>query len=75
MCVYPLDILDNLLPLSGIERGTRLDGDDLLAIGESQLNPAGISRERKIEHIRVAIAAVILAGASNALIQKEPQFM
>ena len=35
------DLLDDLLPLSGIERRARLDGDDLLAVGESQLDPAG----------------------------------
>ena len=27
-----IDLLDNLRPLSGIERWTRLDGDDLLAV-------------------------------------------
>src|SRR6266404_2965267 len=46
-----LDLLDNLLPLSGIENRTSLDGDDPLAVGESQLDPAGRARERKIKRI------------------------
>jgi hypothetical protein len=66
-----LDLLDNLLPRNGIERRTRFDGDDLLAVGESQLDPAGGARERKLERIRIAIAAVILAGSSDALEQNE----
>jgi hypothetical protein len=61
------DLLDDLLPLSGIERRARLDGDDLLAVGESQLDPAGVARERKIERIRIAVAAVILTWLSDAL--------
>src|SRR5437660_10008334 len=67
-----LDLLDYLLPLSGIERRTRFDGDDLLAVGKSQLDPAGRARERKIERIRIAVTAVILAGSSEALDQNEP---
>src|SRR5258706_1012033 len=57
-----LDLFDNLLPLIGIECRTRLDGDDLLAVGKSQLDPAGRARKWKIKRIRVAVAAVILAG-------------
>src|SRR5882672_2331645 len=68
------DLLDDLLPLSGIERRARLDGDDLLAVGESQLDPAGGARERKIERIRIAVAAVILTWLSDALEQNEAQF-
>ena len=66
------DLLDNLLPLSGIECRTWLDGDDLLAVGEGQFDPAGIPRERKIKRIRIVVAAVILAGPSYALEQNEP---
>ena len=69
-----LDLLDNLLPRNGIERQTRLDGDDLLAVGESQLYPARSARERKIELVRIAVAAIILAWFSDALEQNEPQF-
>src|SRR5438128_10792464 len=67
-----LDVRDDLLPLSGIECRTRLDGDDLLAVGERQFDPAGRARKRQIERIRVAVAAVILAGLSDALEQNEP---
>src|SRR6266581_8856592 len=59
-----LDLLNNLVPLSGIERRARLDGDDLLAVRERQFDPAGGTRKRKIERIRIAVAAVILAGFS-----------
>ena len=68
------DLLDHLLPLSGVERRARLDSDDLLAVGESQLDPAGWARERKIERIRIAIAAVILTWLSDTLKQNEAQF-
>jgi hypothetical protein len=67
-----LDLPDNLLPLSGIERRTRLDGDDLLAVGERQFDLAGRSRQRKVERIRIAVAALILARPSDALDENKP---
>src|ERR1051325_812434 len=67
------DLVDHLLPLSAIERGARLDGDDLLAVGESQLDLAGGACEGKIEGIRIAVAAVILSWLSDALEQNEAQ--
>jgi len=66
-----LNLLDNLLPLNGIKRRTRLDGNYLLGGGEGELDPAGRARKRKIERIRIAVAAVILAGSSDALEQNE----
>ena len=68
------DLLDHLLPLSGIERHARLNGDDLLAVGKSQLDLTGWTRERQIERIRIAIVAVILTWLSDALEQNEAQF-
>src|SRR5215813_12182800 len=62
-----LDLLDNLSPLIGIERGSRLDGNNLLVIRETQLDLAGRAREWQIERIWITIASVILAGFSDAL--------
>jgi hypothetical protein len=41
-----LDLLDNLPPLSGIERRTRLNGDDLLAENVSSIRQEGPARGR-----------------------------
>lgn len=66
------DLIDNLLPVIGVEFRTWLDGDDLFAVGEGQFDPAGIPRERKIKDIRIVVAVVILTGPSYALQQNEP---
>ena len=69
-----LNLLANPLPLGSIERRTGLYGDDLF-VAKGEPDSAGRARKRKVKLTGIAGASVILAGASDALVQKEPQFI
>ncbi len=69
-----LDLPDNPLPLGRIERWTGLYGDDLV-VTKGEPDPAGRARKRKIKVSGIIGVIVILARSSDALVQKEPQFI
>ena len=68
------DLVGKSLPLGGIERRTGFY-DAYLFVAKCDRDSARRAAARKIERVGIIGSPLVLAGASDAFIQKQPQFV